>query len=59
MRQMYMLENIEGRCDNCILEKGCKVLEQLDLLTTDLNDYENYERLLCPAGVNIINGRLC
>jgi len=56
MRQMNLLENVEGRCDNCILNRGCSVLELLDLTTSDLDYYENHEKLLCPVGINVKNG---
>lgn len=61
IRIMYVLENVEGRCDICTLKNpACQVLDYVDKIQCELRkpDFERDTRLNCPIGVIVINGKI-
>ena len=61
IRIMYVLENVEGRCDICTLKNSaCQVLDYVDKIQYELRkpDFERDTRLNCPIGMIVINGKI-
>lgn len=64
IRLMELLEDVDGRCSTrCNVKKGCEVVNELDRLNTiALSEgnlsHDDVEKLLCPVGLIIINGRM-
>lgn len=60
IRIMDILENVEGRCDDCELKITCGVLDYIDKIQCELRkpDFERIDRFICPLGLIVINGRI-